>query len=285
MKRDLTSIPNKKAWEWSLVLSAMSIPHKRETHGNESAIEVSEEFLEEACRQIDFYEQENSSEKLLNFSYASPLVSVLRVFFTLFIFQSFLYQSGSYDIWLKAGNSSNIDIRSGEIWRIFTALTLHTGLEHFLSNAFMGSVIFYSLFSMTGSGTGLFLAILAGAAGNLATAFIIPLEYHSIGSSGSIFGAFGVLAAYRIIRITAKAKKTDWRPAAAALTFLGLFGTAGGSDFFGHFFSLLAGFLIGSAAAVLSSVEKLPPPAVRFTFAILSVAMLTISWLRAMDRL
>ncbi len=157
-------------------------------------------------------------------------------------------------------------------------------MAHFLSNAFMGSVVFYSLFSITGSGIGLFLAIMAGAAGNLATALILPLEYHSIGASGSIFGAFGILAAYRIIRSPARITKPDWKPAAAALAFLGFLGTAAGSDFYGHFFSLLAGFLIGFSAAALSPKEKLPPAGLRAVFAMLSIIVIIISWYMAMDR-
>jgi membrane associated rhomboid family serine protease len=285
MKRAITAIPGKKAGEWSLVLLAMNIPHILEEHGGISDISVDENFIEEAQRQIDLYEQENTGESSLQFEQVSPLISVFTIFIALFIFQTYLYQSGSYDLWLKAGNSSNFDIRNGEIWRIFTALTLHAGLIHFLSNAFMGGVIFYSLFSMTGTGTGLFLSIMAGAAGNYATALIIPVEYHSIGASGSIFGAFGILASFRITRGASAAGKPDWKPAAAALAFLGLFGTAEGSDFFGHLFSLIAGFILGFPSAAIMPEEKLPPVKARVIFTLLSSAIIAIAWIKALDRL
>jgi membrane associated rhomboid family serine protease len=287
MKYDLNNLSRKKALEWNLVLSAMNIPHRLKVDGNRASIEVEEGFENEAEAQVGLYEEENSREeiKIGAFSHAagpSPLIPVLAVFTSLFLFQTILYRTSSYDLWLKSGDSSNIDIRNGEYWRVFTALTLHAGLAHFLSNAFMGGVVFYNLFTAFGSGPGLFLAAIAGASGNLAAAYIIPVEYHSIGASGAVFGAFGILAADRMIRRGTKRKKPDWKPAAAALVFLGLFGTAGGSDIIGHLLSLVSGFLIGIAAGSFLGPDKYPGLRVRISFALLSVFLIAGSWIRAL---
>ncbi len=284
MTNSLNDLPRKKALEWSLVLLSMKIPHRLRTEDGRSLIDVDEEFMEEAASQIRLYEEENAEEKKKDESpaakYPSPILPVLAVFTALFIFQTILYQTQNYDLWLKLGNSSNLEIKNGEFWRVFTAMTLHADLAHFLSNAFMGGVVFYSLFSIYGSGIGLFLAVISGAAGNSAAAMFIPVEYHSIGASGAVFGAFGILAIDRMIRPRGRLKRPDWKPVIAALAFLGLFGTSGGSDIIGHLMSLLSGLLIGLVSAVLTS-EKYPGLPFRIFFACLSIALITGSWMRA----
>jgi membrane associated rhomboid family serine protease len=281
MKKDLSDLTRKKAFEWGLVLSAMNIPHKLKINGSKASIEVNEGYEDEAAGQIELYEEENKFEETAVKASPSPIVPVLAIFTSLFIFQTILYRTSSYDLWVKVGDSSNLDIRNGELWRVFTALTLHAGFAHFLSNAFMGGVVFYGLFSIFGSGPGLFLAVMAGAAGNMATALIIPAEYHSIGASGAIFGAFGILAADRMISPKGGLKKPDWKPAAAALVFLGLFGTSGGSDIIGHLMSLVAGFCLGLTARIILGPEKYPVLKIRIFLGLSAVVTIVLSWLRA----
>jgi membrane associated rhomboid family serine protease len=150
----------------------------------------------------------------------------------------------------------------------------------------MGGIIFYAMFSITGAGAGLFMAVIAGAAGNLATALAIPAEYHSIGASGSIFGAFGILASYRIVMGSSAAGKPDWKPAAAALAFLGFFGTSEGSDIFGHLFSLMAGFLTGFiGSSVTASRKKQPSRAPGVIFGMAALVIIAFSWMKAIGGL
>ena len=145
------------------------------------------------------------------------------------------------------GPSTLID---GEVWRIFTSLFLHWGLIHLLLNMFClatAGPIVERLFGHVGF-AGLYL--LSGLGGS-----ITSLCYHptviSAGASGAIFGVFGVLLGFLLIREN-EIPEAKLKPmATGALGFLGynlVFGLgAEGIDMAAH----LGGLGVGLACGLL----------------------------------
>jgi membrane associated rhomboid family serine protease len=93
---------------------------------------------------------------------------------------------------LWAGNSS-ATVQEGEWWRIFTALFLHANWLHLTMNG-AGLWIFGTAVEKTmGRWRLLMVFLLAGAFGNLASAFVAHYDV-AIGASGGIFGVIGAFA-------------------------------------------------------------------------------------------
>ena len=93
---------------------------------------------------------------------------------------------------LWAGNSS-ATIQQGEWWRIFTALFLHANWLHLIMNG-AGLWIFGTAVEKTmGRWRFLVVFLVAGALGNLASAFVAHYDV-AIGASGGIFGVIGAFA-------------------------------------------------------------------------------------------
>jgi rhomboid protease GluP len=92
-----------------------------------------------------------------------------------------------FQLW--AGNSS-ATIQHGEWWRVFTALFLHANWLHLIMNG-AGLWIFGTAVEKTmGRWRFLVVFLLAGALGNVASAFVAHYDV-AIGASGGIFGVIG----------------------------------------------------------------------------------------------
>jgi len=82
-------------------------------------------------------------------------------------------------------------INDFEVWRLFTAMFLHSDIMHLFSNMF-GLLLFGALIEKNFSKTE-FLSIyfISGLVGNLFSLFLLPLFSISLGASGAIFGLLG----------------------------------------------------------------------------------------------
>lgn len=94
--------------------------------------------------------------------------------------------------WLLGGNSAET-VKDGEWWRVFTTLFLHANLLHLGMNG-AGLWLFGSAVEKTmGWWRFLLIFLLAGALGNLASAFVVRYGV-AVGASGGIFGVIGAFA-------------------------------------------------------------------------------------------
>jgi rhomboid protease GluP len=124
-----------------------------------------------------------------------------------------------------------------------------------------------------GSGGAVLSVLASGILGNVANAFFharwLGVEHGSLGASTAVFGAIGLLAATELVlhRRDASRKRT-WMeiaaPVVGGFALLGALGSGGGSyepfgdaparpittDIGAHLFGLLAGLVIGLAAAL-----------------------------------
>lgn len=156
-----------------------------------------------------------------------------------------------------AGLLDATKVAGGEWFRLFTAEVLHADLMHFATNAVFGLLLLGLALGRFGSGVGLLAAFLSGTAGNLLSLLFHERTLRSLGASGVVMGALGLLAAQSWPQLKHHPRATRLAVAGVAggvMLFLVL-GTNPGSDVAAHLGGFLAGIIFGSA---LSFVPRLP---------------------------
>ena len=99
----------------------------------------------------------------------------------LLVLFAFLQWEQSFGIdWLGLGRTDANAIRSGALYRLATALTLHADVPHLLSNLLLGTALSYLLFHAMGGGLGTLGVLLAGMLGNLLNAWFHAGQHLSI---------------------------------------------------------------------------------------------------------
>ena len=171
----------------------------------------------------------------------------------------------------------------GEWWRAVTALTLHADFLHVLSNAVALMVFGSALCTLVGPGSGLWLLLLSGTAGNLVNVLVRGTPYSGIGASTAIFGGLGALAAIRVVQRRRGAAVSPWRawaPFAAALGLLAMLGSSVRSDVLAHLFGFFAGVALGG---VLATLQPRPfPPRVQWGLVAAAVLVVGACWMIAL---
>lgn len=235
-----------------MVLAASGIPYRLARTESGWALVVADSDGEEATAALAAYDEENRSEA----GVAAPAVGRasigvgIAVAALLLGFFALTGPRAAGVAWFERGGGVAARILRGEIWRTVTALTLHADLAHVLGNAVACIVLVPPVIEALGTGTGLWVLLLSGAAGNALTAAVRGAPFHSIGASTMVFGAIGVLAA-RAFAVRWRGRTTQRRPwvvIAASLLLLLMLGTAKGADVLGHLFGLLAGAIFGPLA-------------------------------------
>jgi rhomboid protease GluP len=86
----------------------------------------------------------------------------------------------------------NFLVGEGEYWRLLTPIFVHGSFSHMLFNSFSLVLFGPALERILGKPRFLFAYFGTGVIANIATYFLEPLDYLHVGSSGAIFGLFGI---------------------------------------------------------------------------------------------
>ncbi len=272
------------AEEWELVLLAQGLTPSVHRSADGVVLSVPEEELETALASLSAYEKENPpklQERERPIEEPNWIAGIL-VAELLLGFYFVTAMRNTTVPWFERGSADAGRILLGELWRAVTALTLHADLAHAASNAAAAAIFLSVLFGLLGVGLGIALVLLAGAAGNLANAFLQGSPHVSVGASTAIFGAVGMLGGLGVVRRRriSTAKRQAWIPVAAALGLLAMLGTGGPHvDVLAHFF----GFLIGGVLGILCAFvfPRLPGLGVQWFFGCAALATLIYCWIVA----
>jgi membrane associated rhomboid family serine protease len=139
--------------------------------------------------------------------------------------------------------------KAGEWWRLFTAVSLHANLAHLMSNATTGFVFLGLAMARYGAGVGLLAAFLAGAVGNAADLLIYSEPHQSLGASGMVTAALGLITFQSVAfwRQYRTGQRFLVQAVAAGALILVLIGFDPDADVVAHVGGFIAGALFGLA--------------------------------------
>jgi membrane associated rhomboid family serine protease len=187
--------------------------------------------------------------------------------------------------WFAVGMANAEALRAGELERAWTALTLHADAAHLLGNALAGGLLLALLAAALGPGLALFVLVTAGAAGNLANAWLRSTSHLSLGASTAVFGAVGALGGLAAARGRRRlGRRAPGIALAACLGILAMIGTGGErTDVWAHAFGVAAGLALGAG---LGRVLAAPPgAALQLAAGLVALLSLAASWAAALRHL
>lgn len=118
-------------------------------------------------------------------------IALLAVLLVIFLFEGGILGNPSLDRLVTLGAQVNIYVLQGQWWRLFTAMFLHFSWMHILFNGWslyiMGQIVEPSL----GTRNYLFVYLLGGIMGGLASLAVYSPYTVLAGASGAIFGLLG----------------------------------------------------------------------------------------------
>ncbi|WP_078543057.1 rhomboid family intramembrane serine protease [Litchfieldia alkalitelluris] len=120
-----------------------------------------------------------------------PIISVIiAIHIFLWILLALPVLGGGYLLNQMVGY--NVLISEGEYWRLLTPIFVHASFGHMLFNSFSLVLFGPALERMLGKAKFIGVYLSTGVLANLATYVIEHEQFRHVGSSGAIFGLFGV---------------------------------------------------------------------------------------------
>ncbi|MCX8156029.1 MAG: rhomboid family intramembrane serine protease [Verrucomicrobiae bacterium] len=238
-----------QAREWSLVLISQGIESawQQDPASGQWFLELDPAHLTAACQHLRLYLRENRNRRWQSPVGGTGEIYDWRVWFWAAFLAVMFYLQAVLPVDLSlAGRVDGAAVARGELWRLFTATTLHGDEAHLLANLASGVLLLGLAMGAFGPGAALLAGLLAGAAGNAATLLVHGPAHLSLGASGVVMGALGLLAAQSVLEARAQPRR-QWltRGLAGALLLTVLLGLNPASDVTAHLGGLGAGLLLG----------------------------------------
>ncbi len=228
------------------------------------ALSISDNNLPSAYEQISLYEAENAARFRHQDQGRGSSGSAESVFWVLLgvalwygVSQQQVQAFGLDSLdWLELGRvDGRAMLTDGQWWRVLTALTLHSGPEHLLSNLVFGGVFIHFLCREIGGGVGWLFTILAAGLANGVNVLIQGPMHLAIGGSTAVFAALGLLSGM------GSAREKRWpvvlAPLGAGLALLAWLGSGGErTDVGAHLFGFGVGLALSLGLRKAGAVNK-----------------------------
>ncbi|NKB99839.1 MAG: rhomboid family intramembrane serine protease [Pseudomonadales bacterium] len=235
----------------ALVMAAREVEYVVEQTGNGWALLVAEEDLARASSELHTYWRENAPPSIT----PRDVEIVDSGWFGVLGYLAIIWSIPAIQSWTNfdlsdAGHLHAEAVRSGEIWRVITALTLHGDLGHIFSNSLFGALFGLFVGRHLGSGLGWLLVLGCGAIANFTNAWIQPDAFRAVGASTVTFAALGLVPAFAWRRgyFRGNGLKRGFAPIFAAICILSYTGFGServdvGGHVFGFTYGIIAGLL------------------------------------------
>ena len=271
----------------ALVLAAARIPHQMIDDGMSAALLVPAEYSARAAAELQLYDDENPPlrpRSRREIVYQDAVPGVVGYVVTISAVAWLAAGATFGHDWFDAGRVDGVLIRSGEWWRTITALTLHSGVKHFVGNVVFG--VFFGIFAgrLLGSGVAWLAIVSAAALGNAANTALLDSAHRSIGASTAVFAALGLVAGFVWRGRFMAQDRWSYRygPIVGGLALLMFTGTGGpNTDIGAHLLGFVSGFLTGM---FLIAMGPLPSDKrAQMVAGGLALALVVTSWVVALQ--
>jgi rhomboid protease GluP len=153
--------------------------------------------------------------------------------------------AGTRSAWLALGAIDAARVDAGEHWRLLTAVFLHFDIGHLLANLGVLAIVGPPLAHQIGARGFLFVFLLSGVGGNVASHLVMPAVALKGGASGAITGVLGALGGVSL-RPERRGRRKAWQTLGAIAVIYGfLVGFSTTSDNVAHVGGLVVGLMLG----------------------------------------
>ena len=251
MEHPLLSIParsRRRAMEWGLVLASQGMEAIIDKSPEGWALLVDSRDYDRARAALRLYQRENrgwqwrqplpQTDLLFHWGSVGWVVVVAAVYY---------WSAVAFPEVRNAGILDSLKVREGQWWRLWTAITLHQNMPHLMANATTGFILIGLAMAHYGAGVGLLAAFVAGAAGNAADLLVYSQPHQSLGASGMVMGALGLVTvqSFSFWRKYPIGRRLFFRAFAAGVLILALIGFSPDSDIVAHVGGFIAGTVFG----------------------------------------
>lgn len=266
------------------MLHSLSIPYEILTDQDKNYLVVPDNSVEQAKYELWQYNVENQTPKesspRITPVYQNGLPGVVA-YVVIVCTVTWLAGESAFDRdWLATGRIDGSLIRQGEWWRIFTALTLHSGLGHLIGNIGFGILFGLLAGSIAGPGAAWLTIVVASGVGNLFNTLLLDSTHRAIGASTAVFAALGLVAGFSWRAKMMAQDRWPYRlgPIIGGIALLAYTGTGDeNTDIGAH----LSGFACGFGGGIILTMVAtyLPRPKLQLASGIAAVTLIAVSWL------
>lgn len=274
----------RQAMDWSLVLASQGIqPVIEHTDDMGWALVVPAGEFETAVQNIRKYRTENLGWRWQKRIFKSGPLFDWASLGWIALTVVFYWQSGLHGLMRENGVMDVTAVTNGQWWRLFTATLLHGDVAHLASNAAFGLLLLGLAMGRYGTGVGLLAAFLAGVGGNVIDCLVYSEGLRSLGASGVVTGALGMLAVQSVpyLKHNPKGLKLVLAGLFGGVMLFVLLGLSPGTDVVAHLGGFACGLILGT---LLSVVPKLThKPIVNLIAGLVLAALIIWTWVLALE--
>jgi membrane associated rhomboid family serine protease len=253
MEPTLISIParsRRQAMEWGLVLASQGMEAVVDRSDEGWALLVEPREYDRALANLNLYQLENRG-----WQWRQPLPEAGVLFhwgglgWAASIVAVYYWSAVRFPGVRAAGILDSEKVRQGQWWRLWTAITLHENMPHLMANATTGLILMGLAMARYGAGVALLAAFVAGAVGNVASLLGYAQPHQSLGASGMVMGALGLVTvqSFSLWRAFPFGRRLFFRALAAGVLILALIGFNPEADIIAHVGGFIAGAAFGCA--------------------------------------
>jgi rhomboid protease GluP len=238
-----------------LVLTAVGVEGQVTPVRGEFLLQVAASDADPAIRHLRQYETENRAPpptppppRVYAYAWSGCLVYALTLLAVAWALSNGLVRLDAFEL----GELDAARVQAGQLWRAWTALTLHLDGPHLAANLAAGVWFGYLAGQQMGSGLAWLLGVTGAALANLLEGLLGPPDHRAVGASTAVFSVLGAMSAHAWRERLALPQRwaRRWGPLVAGVILLGWTGSAGeGTDVVAHVGGFVAGALLGAAAA------------------------------------
>jgi rhomboid protease GluP len=266
-----------------LVLTAVGLEGEVTPARAEFLLQVAAVDADQAMRHLRQYESENRAPppappppRLYRHAWSGCLVYALVLLSVAWALSNGLVRLDAFEL----GELDAARVQAGQLWRAWTALTLHLDGPHLAANLGAGVWFGYLAGRQMGSGVAWLLGVSGAAMANLLEGLLGPPDHRAVGASTAVFSVLGAMSAHAWRERLALPQRwaRRWGPLVAGVILLGWTGSAGeGTDLVAHVGGFVLGALLGAAAALprwRAWLERVP----QLLSGALALASVLIAW-------